>query len=196
MNVYQEITLLPAPDIGHFFLWEKVFQQIHLALVEGQNTEGQVPVGLGFPEYSAEPPQLGTKLRIFAPNEAVLEALDIKKWLAHFSDYVHITRIRAVPTARIEGFARYKRLQPKSNLERIARRKAKRENISVEQALKVLKSKKARSKRVNNPFIQIKSLSSQRSFRIFIEKERVSEQQSGLFSTYGLSVNQSTLPEF
>ncbi|MCO4790206.1 type I-F CRISPR-associated endoribonuclease Cas6/Csy4, partial [Vibrio cholerae] len=34
MNYYQEITLLPDADIALGFLWQNVFQQVHIALVE------------------------------------------------------------------------------------------------------------------------------------------------------------------
>jgi CRISPR-associated endonuclease Csy4 len=193
MKVYQDITLLPTPEIGQYFLWEKVYQQIHLALVESQNEEGQVPIGIAFPEYSSNPPKLGNKLRLFAPEEKTLETLAARQWLSRLLDYVHITGIRSVPE-QTKGQVIYKRLQPKANPERLARRKAKRENISLENALIALKEVKP--ERVKTPFVHINSQSSQRRFRLFIDKARVSQSQQGLFSTYGLSFQEATLPEF
>ena len=51
MRCYQEITLIPNADINRHFLWSKAFQQIHLGLVETQNAQKRVPIGLSFPEY-------------------------------------------------------------------------------------------------------------------------------------------------
>ncbi|MBE0472372.1 MAG: type I-F CRISPR-associated endoribonuclease Cas6/Csy4, partial [Methyloprofundus sp.] len=37
MKHYIELTLLPNTDINAFTLWSKVYQQIHLGLVEMQD---------------------------------------------------------------------------------------------------------------------------------------------------------------
>jgi CRISPR-associated endonuclease Csy4 len=193
MKAYQEITLLPNVEIGIYFLWEKVFQQVHLALAEMQDHAGQIPVGIAFPEYSTDPYQLGNKLRLFAPDEALLKKMDIQRWLSRLVDYVDITGIRAVP-AGVNQYAIYKRQQPKSNVERLARRKAKRENIALEQAMAALNSYTEDT--VKTPFIQFKSLSSQKRFRLFILKEVVQEPTEAGFTSYGLSHANSTVPEF
>ena len=44
MKHYIDITLLPSDDIGVHFLWSKVMMQVHLALVEIQDSNKQVPV--------------------------------------------------------------------------------------------------------------------------------------------------------
>ena len=36
MNYYREITILPNADISFYFIWQKLYQQIHLALVENK----------------------------------------------------------------------------------------------------------------------------------------------------------------
>jgi CRISPR-associated endonuclease Csy4 len=88
MNFYQELTLLPTDDIGHYFLWSKIYQQLHLALVELTGGQGG-SVGFSFPEYSANQPRLGRKLRVFAPTEAQLTQCNVRKWLERLSDYCH-----------------------------------------------------------------------------------------------------------
>ena len=50
MKHYIEITLIDNFDINLFSLWSKVFQQIHLGLVEIQDDQGRVSIGLSFPE--------------------------------------------------------------------------------------------------------------------------------------------------
>ena len=90
MQHYIDITLLPNDEIGHYFLWGKLYQQVHLALVEQE--QGQV--GVSFPEYSKSQPRLGRKLRLFAINEQGLKQLDLSKWLTRLLDYCHISSIR------------------------------------------------------------------------------------------------------
>ena len=46
MNYYQELSLLPQEEIPINFLWSKVFQQIHLGLVEMQDDQLRVPIGV------------------------------------------------------------------------------------------------------------------------------------------------------
>lgn len=136
MNYYLEITLLPNYEINLFNLWSKTFQQIHLGLVEMQDDQKQVPIGISFPEYKNGEKfgVLGSKLRLLAPDEASLMRFDASKWLTRLSDYVHYTSIRPVPDS-IKGFAVYHREQPKTGRERLARRYAKRHNLDYETVL-------------------------------------------------------------
>lgn len=192
MNMYREITLMPQPDIALNFLWEKVFQQIHLGLVEMQDSNGNVPIGIGLPEYLTEHGPLGRKLRLFAVSKELFTAFDADAWLNRLSDYIHLTEIRDVPE-NIRTYSRFIRQQPKTNIERIARRKAKRHNISVEQAIMELGG--FEDKQVKTPFINMQSLSTGKRFRLFILKEVCGTPVYEGFSTYGLSPV-STVPEF
>ncbi|NOZ11974.1 MAG: type I-F CRISPR-associated endoribonuclease Cas6/Csy4 [Gammaproteobacteria bacterium] len=192
MKFYIEITLLPGAEIGLHFLWQKVYQQIHLGLVEIQGSSGEVPIGISLPQYNAEKQQLGNKLRLFAKDKQILEKMDVTKWLNRLTDYVHTTQIRGIPENRI-AHAKFKRQQVKSSKERLARRKAKRNGIDYEQALVQLKAYD--EKRVQTPFINIKSQSTGEQFRLFIEKLPAEKAQEGQFNSYGLS-NKATVPWF
>jgi CRISPR-associated endonuclease Csy4 len=136
MHYYQEMTLLPNPEVNIHFLWSKVFQQIHLGLVEMQNVDRHIPIGLSFPRYvlSERGGYMGNRFRLFAPDESALAQFDAVKWLTRLSDYVHCTGIRTVPE-KLAGYATYKRVQPKTNPERLARRFAKRHGIGLNSAL-------------------------------------------------------------
>ena len=207
MKFYQEITLLPDLMLeqkddkkpGIYFLWQKIFQQIHFALVNIKNAENKVSVGISFPDYviSANPSenQLGSRLRLFAETSEELEKLNIEKYLARFSDYVHIIKPRLIPQNRIQGYAVFSRWSVDLNPERLARRYAKRNNISFEEALDHYKNFKEKDK---PPYIQLKSLSGKRDFRLYISKKVVDQPQSGLFTCYGLSLSDSyaTVPLF
>jgi len=50
-------------------------------------------------------------------------------------------------------------------------------------------------KKTKLPYINVKSLSSDREMKVFIEKSEEKESKNGLFSTYGLS-SESTVPWF
>ncbi len=194
MKFYIEITLHPRPndEIPIYFLWQKVYQQIHLGFVEIQDMQGHIPVAASFPQYSDELNHLGCKLRLFAKDKQTLEAFNAKKWLNRLTDYMDIKHIRPVPE-NITEFVCFKRQQVKSSNERLARRKAKREGIDYEQALEQLKGYE--EKKVQTPYIYIKSQSTGEQFRLFIVKVPAEKTVTGLFNSYGLS-NQATVPWF
>jgi CRISPR-associated endonuclease Csy4 len=194
MGFYCEITLLPNPEVNLNFLWSKVFQQIHLGLVEMQGDKGQVPIGVSFPEYAVGEKfsVLGSKCRLFAQDEATLAGFDTAKWLVRLSDYVHCTSIRPVPE-KLKGYAIYQREQPKTSKERLARRYAARHNESYGEAL--LRYQEVVHKSVTIPFIRLKSLSNDQTFCLWIRKTSASESSGTTYSTYGLSAK-TTVPEF
>ena len=214
MNYYLEITLLPYYEINLFSLWSKTFQQIHLGLVETQDAQKRVPIGLSFPEYKVGEKFgiLGSKLRLFAPDETALIRFDADKRLSRLSDYVHCTGIRPVPNA-IKGYAVYQREQPKTGRERLARRYAKRHNLDYETAFNgkvelctkhvnvaecermLMSYSEMPHKTITTPFIRLKSLSSGNTFCLWIKKREIENSVSGTFTTYGLSPTAS-VPEF
>ena len=192
MNVYIDITLLPGVDIGHNYLLEKVYRQIHIGLVDTQTTEDISTIGIAFPEYNAGKYQLGSKLRLFCHDKLTLENFNVQKRLNRLADYVHVTDIRNVPD-NVTSYKRYKRQQSKSSLERMARRKAKRSGINFEEALNQLKAHKETFLKL--PFINVSSISSGHNFRLFIAEESSKGQIDEMFSCYGLSAK-SSLPDF
>ncbi|MBP8099147.1 MAG: type I-F CRISPR-associated endoribonuclease Cas6/Csy4 [Acinetobacter sp.] len=202
MKYYQEITLIDQAEISSYFIWSKLYTQLHIVLAEVKDTNNKVNIGVSFPQYLFEKNDknskvnLGKKLRIFAQNEADLKKLDLKKWLDRLTDYVHITSIREVPE-NIKSYAIYKRKQVKTNAERLARHRVKRGDIGFDEAL-------ARYSNVvtttDLPYIQMLSLSTsdeqdKKRFKLFIEKRSIEQSKIQVFSTYGLS-SESSVPEF
>jgi CRISPR-associated endonuclease Csy4 len=204
MKFYQEITLIDQAEISPYFIWSKLYTQVHIALAEIKDDSDKVGIGASFPQYIFEEKvenqkariNLGNKLRLFAESEADLKKLDIRKWLERLEDYVHITSIREVPSD-IKGYAIYKRKQVKTNAQRLARHRIKRGDIGFDEAL-------ARYSNVvtttNFPYIEMKSLStsdqqSEKRFKLFIEKQPAEKTETQVFSTYGLS-SVSSVPEF
>ena len=194
MKFYMEITLLPNPEVGKHFLWSKVFQQIHLGLVERQDEQGRVPIGVSFPDYvtGEKYSVLGGKLRLLAKDEITLSQFNASQWLSRLSDYVHCTSIRPVPE-KLTGHAVYRREQPKTNKERLARRYAKRHNEDYNMA--VSRYSEMAHKTIASPFIRLKSLSGDQEFCLWIKKVMMAEPSGATFSSYGLSAV-SSVPEF
>ena len=204
MQFYQEITLIDQAEISPYFIWSKLYTQLHIALAESKDTDNKVNIGVSFPQYIFEEKtegqkakvNLGKKLRIFAQSEAELQTLNLKKWLDRLTDYVHMTSIREVPE-NVKGYAIYKRKQVKTNVQRLARHRVKRGDIGFDEAL-------ARYSNVltttDLPYIQMLSLSTsdeqdKKRFKLFIEKQSAQQSVTQIFSTYGLS-SESSVPEF
>ena len=198
MKYYLDITLLPDTEITLGFIWFKVYQQVHIALAENKMAENSSAIGLAFPQYGftgnkkTEFP-LGNKLRVFAPSEELLDKLSINSWLNRFSDHTHITTIKTVPE-KVNEFVCVKRKQCKTNLSRLARRRAKRKDETFEQALQYYASFNDEQSKL--PFINANSLSKKEQFRLFIEQKKVNKAVIGEFNCYGFSKEQATVPWF
>ena len=213
MKYYQDISLLPDAEVNLGFLWQKVYQQLHLALVEIKTVDNKSEIAISLPEYCDKQPAknetdkfpLGNKLRLFAVTQEQLQQLDVAKWLNRLTDYTHVTSIKEVPLSA-DKFVYFKRKQFDTNVDRLARRRAKRKGESFEQALKYYTNFKDQKTRL--PFVNMLSLSSNKNlifsekkkFRLFIEREIVDQESVGEFSCYGLSSRelskQATVPLF
>ena len=199
MKFYQEITLIDQAEISPYFIWSKLYNQLHLAFAEQKDENDKVNIGVSFPQYIFEEKtekqrakiNLGKKIRLFAQTESDLKKLDIRKWVERLEDYVHITSIREVPSS-IKGYSIYKRKQVKSSAERLARHDEKKGRYSYENAFEHYKKF---VKNTDLPYIQMKSLTSEKHFKLFIEKQSAEKSETQVFSTYGLS-SVSSVPEF
>lgn len=192
MIYYQEITLLPTAEIGLYFLWQKIYKQIHLALVENKIADNASAIGLSFPEYDAEKFSLGKILRLITKDEQLLKNLQCDKWLIRLKDYLYISQIKPIPE-KLVGYACFKHIKLNGNKEKLARRRAKRTGETLEQALEYFKDFKEQHS--NLPFIQARSETNGHHFRLFIEKLMFDQPKDGVYSCYGLS-NESTVPLF
>lgn len=194
MKYYLDITLLPGEEMGHYFLWEKLYHQVHLALVEHKNNLGQFVIAAAFPQFDGQAQRLGNKLRLFAPSESSLEQLAMGKWLARFSDYFHITSVRPVP-AQVESYVSYSRPKVRTGKEREIRRRMKRHNETLDQATAHFKGFECRTTKA--PFVYAQSYSSDVRFPLFIEEKVALGTSEAVvaFDSYGLS-SQGVLPKF
>lgn len=209
MNVYQDITLLPDADIAAGFLWQKLYQQIHIALVENKIGDNQSAIAVGFPEYGQKGFPLGGKLRLFAPDQAQLEKLNMAGYLSRLLDYVHLKSIQPIPSTTT-GYASFVRHHAKgeARIEKDEKEKAelwaRKSGKPLEECLKTLA--KTRPLADNKlPFIWVESQEtkkrdafSARKFPLFIRKVEQQNSQPGSLNCYGLShpKSQIALPQF
>ena len=226
MKNYIEISLLDSAKINSFILWQKLFTQIHLGLVAIQDAQKKSPIGISFPEYhiGSKFGCLGSKLRLFAKNEAILQEFDAEKQFSRLFDYVHLTSVSQVPE-KLDGYAIYSRYQPKLNGLSLLKRHQNRQekwqeiiknpNSSQQEILQAKENiNKSKERKINyekenkikEPFIRLKSLSNNgREFCLFIKKTEAKQSNCQKFTTYGLSNFDSqknnhnlfsTVPEF
>jgi CRISPR-associated endonuclease Csy4 len=196
MRYYQELTLIEQAEIPLYFLWSKLYRQLHLAFVVHKDERELIPYGVSFPQYYFNSDKnvgfVGAKLRIFASKEQ-FETLNLAEVLNNLVDYVHITGVREVPQDKITGFACYYRARPKDSVEQRILHQAKRRQVSIQEATEHFKGYVQHS--LNLPFIGLKSSSSAMEFKLLIGKATLDKESTGKFGTYGLS-NSSTVPEF
>jgi len=189
---YQEISLLPKADIELYYFWQRLYQQIHLALVEAKSLHNTSAIGVAFPEYDANKYSLGTKLRLFAENKKSLENMQCEKWLERLRDYIYLSDIKPIPD-KLMGYACFIHVKLKGNKEKLARRRAERKKETLRQALTHFEN--FSEQRSTLPYINITSLTNAQRFRLFIERKIMDHPQTGVYSCYGLS-NTTTVPLF
>ncbi|AWB67288.1 type I-F CRISPR-associated endoribonuclease Cas6/Csy4 [Saccharobesus litoralis] len=210
MNYYLDIQLaLPDAEANFGFIWQKLFQQVHFALVEhGYESERKLKHGdtkvlrnskiaVSFPEYQNHPYPLGSKLRLFAQTEAELQKLAIDKWLNRLLDYVSIGKIQTVTDETQFVAFKQKRIKGVKRLEYSLNKKAKhiaeKFNVDFDQCLKELKEKYV-FEQTKLPFIQLESQTSKQRgdrglFQIFIEKADQTAATNLMYDCYGLVLN-------
>lgn len=202
MKYFQEITLIPDEEATAYFLWSKLYTQLHVALADVKNKYSIDGIGVSFPNYRYEEKNgkafgtLGNKLRIFAPTEAILQTLDLVKRLDEhqMTDYVYIKAIRQIPEH--VAYVRVRRIRAKS-LERKIKDYAKYEGISYEEAKEYCQQHKKASL-MDYPYVQLKSLGNRHHFNLSVIQEEVTVPISGKFNTYGINSTsgQTTVPHW
>lgn len=184
MDSYQDIRVLPNPELSIERLMSALFAKLHLAL--GQFAVGRV--GVSFPRAAATP---GDVLRLHGCAR-VLASFESLTWCQGLCKHIESSGILAVPAGvKYRVVSRY---QVKSNAERLRRRSIKKCWLTDEQALERIPD--SRSQRCDLPFIALKSLSTGQRFRLFIRQGELRDSPTqGIFGSYGLSAT-ATVPWF
>ncbi|GAA6171846.1 hypothetical protein NBRC116592_15160 [Colwellia sp. KU-HH00111] len=206
MNFYIELQLLPDAEVSLDFLWQKVYQQVHIALVDNKVGENESAIAISFPSYHAgiggeHAFPLGNQLRLLANEERQLTNLNINQWLNRLKDYVHIKSIKPVPEkVRHVAFFREK-VKGEARIEKDMQSKAKRWAEKSGQTLEtcLAELEKTKPKADNSlPFIWLESQETKqrnaqesRKFPLFIKMVSLTKEQAGVFNCYGLNTNSS-----
>lgn len=184
MDHYIDIRVLADPEFTASQLMNALFAKLHRAL--GQLANGDI--GISFPEVGKN---LGECLRLHGTTTA-LAKLEQTCWLKGLRDYTAISPCKTVPPDA--KFRTVRRVQYKSNAERLRRRSIRKGWLTETEAkTKILASAEQRS---TLPFLQIKSLSNGQMFFVFVEHGPLQNTPTaGHFSSYGLS-GVATIPWF
>ncbi|KFI21591.1 type I-F CRISPR-associated endoribonuclease Cas6/Csy4 [Nitrosococcus oceani] len=184
MDHYIEIRLKPDPEFSTSLLMNALFAKLHRALAE----KGDGQVGVSFPKADKN---LGDTIRLHSTQES-LERLVSLNWMKGLHDYATESHIRPIPLTCQHRTV--KRIQSKSSPTRLLRRSVNKGWVTEAEAEERLKESPER--RLKDPFIQIKSQSTNQMFRLFIRQGPLLDNpQPGYFSAYGLS-HQATIPWF
>ena len=187
MDHYADVDIRPDPEFSSNQLMSALYAKLHRALV-AQNSSR---IGVSFPGFDAKAPHLGTRLRLHG-DMVSLTALLKSDWLAGIRDHVRQTLPTRVP--EVIRHCAVRRVQVKSNPERLRRRLIRRHDIDMHEAQQRIPDNVARL--VDLPFVQLQSASTGHTFKLFIENGlHKSNPISGEFKTYGLS-QVATIPWF
>jgi CRISPR-associated endonuclease Csy4 len=204
MKYYLDITLLPEADITLGFIWQKVYQQVHIALVENKVGD-ESAIAVSFPLYRKQKYPLGNKLRLLAKEESQLTTLNINRWLNRLEDYVHIKSIKPVPEKVTQVCFVRQHVKGEARIEKDMLRKAKhwseKSGQPLDACLLSLEKSKPEADRADTtlPFIWLESQETKQrnasdgsKFPLFIKKIEVTEPKTGVFNCYGLSANHNS----
>lgn len=184
MDSYQDIRVLPDPEFQEPMLMAALFAKLHRALGE----RGKGDIGVSFPHHDKMP---GGTIRLHGTHDA-LTALEAMRWRAGLNDYCAASALALVPTDC--GWRTVERVQVKSNAARLMRRSVRKGWLTEEEVEQRIQEMKNHT--TDFPFLQLKSLSTGQTFRLFIRHGEIQpERRSGTFSSYGLSAT-ATVPWF
>ncbi|WP_022850858.1 type I-F CRISPR-associated endoribonuclease Cas6/Csy4 [Limisalsivibrio acetivorans] len=188
MTHYVDIKAVPPSEVTVPVVLNKVFSRFHKALVQEDSPE----LAVSFPKEGVKDTgsPLGDVIRVHG-EEMSLKRFMETGWLGGMRDYVQAGMVKSVPSGAEHVAVR--RVQVKSSMERVRRRQMKRHGYTEEEARE--KYPDSAEKRTRKPFINVKSGSTEHSFRLFIQQKRVNEPGEGGFNKYGLSKG-GTVPLF
>lgn len=164
-----------------------LFSNLHRGLV----LLGRSSIGISFPDVQLGNTSLGNRLRLHGLETDLLQLL-ASAWISGICDHISLNGPHPVPKGA--HYRTVRRVQAKSNPERLRRRMIKRKGGTMEKAIQAIPD--SARERLNLPFLAMRSKSSGKGFRLFIEHGPVvTSPVLGSFSAYGLS-STATIPWF
>ena len=187
LEYFADIELLPDPEFPTHLLLSSLYTKLHRELAPSN----KIGIAVCFPGHQLHPPTLGTRMRLLGSRPA-LQSLSDTDWLTGMHDYIKVSALAEVPIDAPHRTLR--RVQVKSNPERLRRRLMKRHGLDKMQARERIPDSVAET--LNLPFIQLQSHSTGQTFRLFLSLDPgQSSPTQGEFNAYGLSQN-ATVPWF
>ncbi len=187
MDHYQNVTLLPDPELTAPILMNALYSKLHKALCDLSTTQ----IGVSFPEADKT---LGTCLRLHS-DAAALKRLASTDWVGAMSGYCSLGEIKPVP-----GNVNYRavfRRQPTMSAAKL-RRLAARGSITEAEFEGYMAKASQRQRRMCKqlPYVELVSGSTGQRHRRYIEQGALCETPTaGLFDQFGLSRG-ATIPWF
>jgi len=187
MDYFLNIEIRPDPEFTAPLLMGVLCGKLHRALADMAISN----LGVSFPEHASKPRSPGSVLRLHS-NLATLEQLMSSCWLSGMGDHVLVDSPCPVPADVTYRVVR--RVQGKTNVERLRRRHAKRHSVSLEEARRIIPD--SAECKLKYPFVMLRSQSTAQQFPLFIEHlPEQSVPTEGSFNSYGLSKT-ATIPWF
>lgn len=186
MDHHLDLRLFPDPEIAEAHLLNALADKLHLVLAELKSED----IGVCFPRFRIDPPGLGNMVRLHSSRTSLTQLMS-HAWLTGMRDHVEVGDIMPVPSST--GYRTVRRVQAKSSAERVRRRQMKRHGWTAQEAQELVPEAVAR--RLNLPFLNLRSRSTGQPFRLFIEQCPAQSPTEGIFNAYGLSQS-ATIPWF
>lgn len=175
MDSYIEIVLKPDAEMPLNWLLNAIYTKLHKTLVDVRSTD----LGVSFPKTKVT---LGDTLRLHGKATA-LDRLSSSDWLGGMVGYCKISPIQPVPdTAQHRTVSRKQPAMTQSKLNRLI----KRGSINQEQVKEY--RKKMFTQGLNDPYVELKSISNGHSHRRYIVLGVLRDKPLlGKFDQFGLS---------
>ncbi len=187
MDYYVELQLLPNPELVASVIMSELFQNVHLYLADRDEKH----IGMSFPDIDSGCDALGSRMRMHGFEDA-LNDLKASRWLKRMMDYMKVGDVRKVPEKH--RYRNVRRVQAKSNPDRLRRRMMRRKGVSYDEACDAIPD--TVGERLKLPYLTLRSSSTGRNFRLFIAHMPIQDTPvRGEFSSYGLSPR-ATVPWF
>ena len=185
MTHYLDIHLRPDPEFSAAHLLAALYAKLHRALARLEAG----CVGVSFPGHGKSAHRLGDCLRRIGPADN-LAGLMAQVWTSGIRDHVNVGNIAPVPATAQHRTLR--RVQAKSNPERLRRRQMKRHGLTAAHTQQQVPD--SVGERLDLPYIQMTSSSTGKTFRLFLSLgPPQATSAAGTFNSYGLSSG-ATIP--
>ncbi len=183
MTHYIDTRLTPKKEIRENVLLNQLYSAFHKRLYDLKSKN----IGVSFPEYRLK---LGRLFRIHGSKED-LERLQEKDWIGKYGEFCKVSSIEAVPsTVKYRTVSRVQQNMTEAKLRRLIKR-----GTITEEDIKKYRIKMYQGG-LENPFVELVSMSNGQRHRRFIEFGELQEKElKGEFDLFGLS-KLSTIPWF